>query len=130
MKETRKLFPIILIGVISVTLVMFFLRAYKILDISNIVLLVFRFLSLGMLVIYAFKKRSLTTWILVCMLAGAEFGYDIPVVARKLQFLSDIFLRLIKTIIAPLLFSTLVVWIAGHANIKQIGRMGWKSLIL
>jgi proton glutamate symport protein len=129
MKDTRKLFPIILIGVISVTLVMFFLRAYKILDISNIVLLVFRLLSLGLLVIYAFKKRSLTTWILVCMLAGAEFGYDIPAVARKLQFLSDIFLRLIKTIIAPLLFSTLVVGIAGHANIKQIGRMGWKSLL-
>jgi proton glutamate symport protein len=129
MKGTRKLFQIILIGVISVTLVMFFLRAYKILDISNTILLVFRFLSLGLLVIYAFRKRSLTTWILVCMLAGAEFGYDIPVVARKLQFLSDIFLRLIKTIIAPLLFSTLVVGIAGHANIKQIGRMGWKSLL-
>ena len=129
MKNTRKLFPVILIGAISVTLVMFFLRAYKILDISNIVLLVFRLLSIVLLVIYAFKKRSLTTWILVCMLAGAEFGYDVPAIARKLQFLSDIFLRLIKTIIAPLLFSTLVVGIAGHANIKQIGRMGWKSLL-
>lgn len=129
MKTTRKLFPVVMIGVISVTLVMFILRAYKILDISNNVLLVFRLLSLALLVIYAFKKRSLTTWILVSMLAGAEFGYDVPVIARKLQFLSDIFLRLIKTIIAPLLFSTLVVGIAGHANIKQIGRMGWKSLL-
>jgi proton glutamate symport protein len=63
------------------------------------------------------------------MVAGAEFGYDIPEVAKKLQVLSDIFLRMIKTIIAPLLFSTLVVGIAGHANIKQIGRMGWKSLL-
>ena len=129
MKTTRKLFPVVMIGVISVTLVMFILRAYKILDISNSVLLVFRLLSLALLVIYALKKRSLTTWILVSMLAGAEFGYDVPVIARKLQFLSDIFLRLIKTIIAPLLFSTLVVGIAGHANIKQIGRMGWKSLL-
>ena len=129
MKTTRKLFPVVMIGVISVTLVMFILKAYKILDISNSVLLVFRLLSLGLLVIYAFKKRSLTTWILVSMLAGAEFGYDVPAIASKLQFLSDIFLRLIKTIIAPLLFSTLVVGIAGHANIKQIGRMGWKSLL-
>jgi len=129
MKTTRKLFPVVMIGVISVTLVMFILRAYKILDISNSILLVFRLLSLALLVIYALKKRSLTTWILVSMLAGAEFGYDVPVIARKLQFLSDIFLRLIKTIIAPLLFSTLVVGIAGHANIKQIGRMGWKSLL-
>jgi proton glutamate symport protein len=63
------------------------------------------------------------------MIAGAEFGYDVPSVAQKLQFLSEIFLRLIKTIIAPLIFSTLVVGIAGHANIKQIGRMGWKSLL-
>ena len=63
------------------------------------------------------------------MVAGAEFGYDVPEVAKNLQFLSEIFLRLIKTIIAPLLFSTLVVGIAGHADIKQIGRMGWKSLL-
>lgn len=129
MKDSRKLFPFILIGAISITLVMFFLKAYKILDISNSVLFAFRILSLILLVIYAFKKRSLTTWILVSMLAGAEFGYDVPAIARKLQFLSDIFLRLIKTIIAPLLFSTLVVGIAGHANIRQIGRMGWKSLL-
>jgi proton glutamate symport protein len=129
MKNTRKIFPFILIGAISITLVIFFLRAYKILDISSSIMFAFRILCLVLFVIYAFKKRSLTTWILVSMLAGAEFGYDIPEVARKLQFLSDIFLRLIKTIIAPLLFSTLVVGIAGHANIRQIGRMGWKSLL-
>jgi proton glutamate symport protein len=129
MKNARKLFPFILIGVISITLVLFILRAYKVLDISNNLLLAFRLLSVGLLIVFAYKKRSLTTWILVCMLAGAEFGYDVPSVARKLQFLSDIFLRLIKTIIAPLLFSTLVVGIAGHANIRQIGRMGWKSLL-
>lgn len=129
MKDTRKLFPFILIGAISITLMLFFLRAYKILDISNNLMFAFRIFCLVLLVIYAIKKRSLTTWILISMLAGAELGYDIPAFARKLQFLSDIFLRLIKTIIAPLLFSTLVVGIAGHANIKQIGRMGWKSLL-
>ena len=63
------------------------------------------------------------------MIAGAEFGYDIPDTAKKLQVFSDIFLRMFKTIIAPLLFSTLVVGIAGHSDIKQIGRMGWKSLL-
>jgi proton glutamate symport protein len=63
------------------------------------------------------------------MVAGAEFGYDIPEIAKRLQVLSDIFLRMIKTIIAPLLFSTLIVGIAGHADIKQVGRMGWKSLL-
>ena len=46
-----------------------------------------------------------------------------------MQMLSIIFLRLIKTIIAPLIFSTLVVGIAGHSNLKQVGRMGIKALI-
>lgn len=63
------------------------------------------------------------------MLAGIEFGFDLPVVAQKLDILSNIFLRMIKTIIAPLLFGTLVVGIAGHPNLKQVGRMGWKSIL-
>lgn len=129
MKKVWKFFPWFLIGIISITLVLLVIQANKLLEIPPIILLIFRLLSVGALVIYAFRKRSLTTWILVCMVAGAEFGYDVPVIAKKLQVFSDIFLRMIKTIIAPLLFSTLVVGIAGHADIKQIGRMGWKSLL-
>ena len=129
MQKAWKLFPYFLFSAISITLVLLVLKANAILDINRALLLVFRLLSIGLLVVFAFRKRSLTTWILVCMVAGAEFGYDIPEVAKKLQVFSDIFLRMIKTIIAPLLFSTLVVGIAGHADIKQIGRMGWKSLL-
>jgi proton glutamate symport protein len=51
------------------------------------------------------------------------------VVATELKVVSKIFLKLIKTIIAPLIFGTLVVGIAGHANLKQVGRMGWKSML-
>ena len=129
MKNLRRLFSYFLWAIPSITLVLLVIKANRILDISPAILLTFRILSIALLVIYAFRKRSLTTWILVCMVAGAEFGYDVPEVAKKLQVLSEIFLRLIKTIIAPLLFSTLVVGIAGHADIKQIGRMGWKSLL-
>jgi proton glutamate symport protein len=129
MQKAWKFFPYLLIGVISITLVLLVLKVNNLLYISSGILLAFRLLSVLILLVYAFKKRSLTTWILVCMIAGAEFGYDLPEVAKKLQVLSDIFLRMIKTIIAPLLFSTLVVGIAGHADIKQIGRMGWKSLL-
>lgn len=129
MDKKWKLFPYFLLGTISFTLGLLVIKANNLLDISPAILLIFRLLSVFLLVLYAIRKRSLTTWILVCMIAGAEFGYDVPEVAKKLQFLSDIFLRLIKTIIAPLLFSTLVVGIAGHADIKQIGRMGWKSLL-
>jgi proton glutamate symport protein len=129
MDKKWKFFPYFLLGTISFTLVLLVTKANNLLEIPSVILLIFRLLSVFLLVVYAIRKRSLTTWILVCMVAGAEFGYDVPDVAKKLQFLSDIFLRLIKTIIAPLLFSTLVVGIAGHADIKQIGRMGWKSLL-
>jgi proton glutamate symport protein len=118
-----------MIGIITITLILIVLRVNNIFDISPLTVMIFRIFCIGMLFIHAFRKRSLTTWILVCMVAGAEFGHDLPMVAKQLQVLSDIFLRLIKTIIAPLLFSTLVVGIAGHANLKQIGRMGWKSLL-
>jgi proton glutamate symport protein len=78
---------------------------------------------------FACRKKSLTTWILVSMIAGAEFGHDLPAVSIHLNLISRIFLNLIKTIIAPLLFGTLVVGIAGHADLKQVGRMGWKSIV-
>ena len=102
---------------------------YSVLNISKTVLIVFRWVTIAAIVGYAIYKKSLTTWILISMVAGAEFGYDLPQVAAKMQIVSMIFLRLIKTIIAPLLFATLVVGIAGHSNLKQIGRMGWKSLL-
>jgi proton glutamate symport protein len=116
-------------AVISITMLLLVLHANHLMQVSSVILLLFRLLSIFILIIYAFRKRSLTTWILVCMVAGAEFGYDVPEIAKKLQVVSEVFLRLVKTIIAPLLFSTLVVGIAGHADIKQIGRMGWKSLL-
>src|SRR2546427_2068736 len=78
---------------------------------------------------YAWRRKSLTTWIFVAMLTGAEIGNDWPGVAINLRLLSLIFLNLIRTVIAPLLFSTLVVGIAGHASLRQVGRMGIKALV-
>jgi proton glutamate symport protein len=129
MKKVWRLFPWILAAIITITVILLVITANNLLAIPYYLLLIFRLLSISLLVVYAVRKNSLTTWILVCMVAGAEFGYDVPSVAKKLQVFSDIFLRMVKTIIAPLLFSTLVVGIAGHADIKQIGRMGWKSLL-
>jgi Na+/H+-dicarboxylate symporter len=88
-----------------------------------------RWTALVGLVLYGIRRRSLTAWILVAMLIGAEIGYDWPAVGQSARLLSQIFLRLIKTIIAPLLFATLVVGIAGHSNLRQVGRMGLKSLL-
>src|SRR5580704_4357167 len=78
---------------------------------------------------YGFYQRSLTTWILVFMALGAELGSDFPHFAVNLRILSQIFLQMIRVIIAPLLFATLVSGIAGHSDIKKIGRLGWKSLV-
>jgi proton glutamate symport protein len=75
------------------------------------------------------SRRSLTLWIVLSMLVGIELGHDAPGVAMSLKVLSDAFLRLVKTIIAPLVFATLVVGIAGHADLKQVGRMGIKALV-
>jgi len=129
MKRIRKIFPYTLWTVVSITLFLLVLSTNGILNIPPAVIFIFRILSICLLLAYAVIKRSLTTWILVSMVAGAEFGYDLPEFAKNLRVFSEIFLRLIKTIIAPLLFSTLVVGIAGHADIKQVGRMGWKSLL-
>ena len=92
-------------------------------------LMTVRWIFVASLVLFAVYKKSLTTWILVAMAIGVEIGIDFPKGSQDLKFLSTIFLRLVKTIVAPLLFATLVVGIASHANLKQVGRMGWKSLV-
>ena len=93
-------------------------------------LVVTRWIALAAFCAYAWARRSLTPWIMVGMFVGAEIGHDFPAQAKDLQVLSGIFLRMIKTIIAPLIFCTLVVGIAGHSNLKQVGRMGIKALHL
>ena len=96
---------------------------------NDSLLMTTRWIFVASLVLFALYKKSLTTWILVAMAVGVEIGLDFPTGSQNLQFLSKIFLRLVKTIVAPLLFATLVVGIASHSNLKQVGRMGWKSLL-
>src|SRR6516164_1295440 len=99
------------------------------LHVPSTTLLALRWIALAALVGYAGAHRSLTAWILVAMLVGVEMGHDAPAFSVKLRFLSQIFLRLIRTIIAPLLFGTLVSGIAGHADLRKVGRLGFKALI-
>ena len=75
------------------------------------------------------RGRSLTYWIFVAMLMGFELGIDRPEFAVRLRVLGDIFLRLIKVIVAPLILGTLVTGIAAHGNLKKVGRIGLKCLI-
>ncbi|MGC9997385.1 MAG: cation:dicarboxylase symporter family transporter [Terriglobia bacterium] len=92
-------------------------------------LLALRWISIATLVLYALFKRTLTTWILVAMITGAVLGHDWPHAALSLRLLSMIFLRLIRCIIAPLLFGTLVSGIAAHSDLKKVGRMGLKAIV-
>ena len=72
---------------------------------------------------------SLTAWIFLGMAAGIALGVFAPGVAVHLAIVSDIFLRLIKSIIAPLLFGTLVYGIAGTGSIQKMGRIGLKAIV-
>ena len=102
---------------------------YNIAPFSDTILSVSRWFFIASLCVYAWYKKSLTAWIMVSMVLGVLIGYEYPAFSQELKFLRQIFLNLVKAIVAPLLFSTLVVGIAGHSNLKQVGRLGWKSLL-
>ena len=74
-------------------------------------------------------RPSLATWILLSMVAGTCFGYVVPESAARLGFLSALFLRLIRSIIAPVLVGVLIRAIAGAGTIRALGRLGWKSAV-
>ncbi|MFL6283387.1 MAG: dicarboxylate/amino acid:cation symporter [Pyrinomonadaceae bacterium] len=74
-------------------------------------------------------RLSLTAWIMIGLVAGGVLGYVKPDWGNAVFFLRDIFLNLIKSIIAPLVFSTLVVGVAGGGDLKKVGRMGAKALL-
>ena len=74
-------------------------------------------------------RPSLTTQIMIGLVVGGLVGWLQPDWGNKVYFLRDIFINLIKSIIAPLVFSTIVVGIAGAGALKKVGRMGLKALI-
>ncbi len=116
-------------GCILFTAILNLCQFYQFASFSPLLLLVSRWIAIASIIWFATRKNTLTTWILISMIVGAEFGEDFSKIAIHLDVLSKIFLNMVKTIIAPLIFATLVVGIAGHSNLKQVGRMGWKSIV-
>jgi proton glutamate symport protein len=88
-----------------------------------------RWAALALFAPYAFRRRSLLLWTFFAMLAGAELGVDAPQFATQTHFLGDIFLRLIRMIVAPLIFGGIVTGIAGHNQLSGVGRVAIKALI-
>jgi len=127
MKLKQAFVPVLI--TVSIAAILAVLNWANILPVPIKVLVFSRWLAIAGLFYYGLKKKSLTTWILISMVVGAEIGNDYPETAVKLQVLSKIFLKMIKAIVAPLLFGTLVYGIAGHADLKQVGRMGWKAIL-
>jgi len=84
------------------------------------------------------KKNRLTTWIGLALILGVIVGYacntlaggpaEAKEIAGYFSILTDIFLRLIKMIIAPLIFATLVAGLAGMGDTRTVGRIGGKAL--
>lgn len=74
------------------------------------------------------KQSRLTIAIFIALFLGVFVGWIFPDFAVKTHVLAEIFLRMVKMIIAPLLFATLVVGIAGHGDVKSLGRLGIKTI--
>ena len=88
-----------------------------------------RWIAFGLFVPYSLRRRSLLLWTFFAMIVGAELGIDAPQFATQTHFLGDIFLRLIRMIVAPLIFGGIVTGIAGHNQLSGVGRVAIKALI-
>ncbi|HEV2274101.1 MAG TPA: cation:dicarboxylase symporter family transporter [Acidobacteriaceae bacterium] len=88
-----------------------------------------RILSLAILGLWAAGRRSLTVWIFWSMLVGVETGLDVPAFALHLHIFSELFLRLIEAIVAPLILGTLITGVAAHGDSREVTRLSVKSLI-
>ena len=91
--------------------------------------LVYNLLLKGELREKILKQSKLTIAIFISLVLGILFGWLFPQFAVKTHVLAEVFLRMVKMIIAPLLFATLVVGIAGHGDVKSLGRLGIKTVV-
>ena len=88
-----------------------------------------RVAGLALLAIAATKRSAITTWTFFAILAGTEIGVGAPVLAVHLHVLAEIFLRLVRVIVAPLIFATLTTGIAAHGRLRSLGRIAWKTFL-
>ncbi len=93
------------------------------------VALALRWAGLALFLPYTARRRSLLVWTFFAMAVGAALGMDAPHFAEQTRFLADIFLRLIRMIVAPLIFGGLVTGIAGHGELRGVGRVAIKALV-
>jgi proton glutamate symport protein len=91
--------------------------------------IVLRCAALAVFCVVGVRRPSLLFWTFFAMLAGAEFGLDAPQWAVQTRFLGELFLRLIRMIVAPLLIATITTGIAGHGQLRSVGRVAVKAVV-
>lgn len=114
---------------ITIAVIITLLNQFDVVKVSEPIMMAIRWVVGVVLIAFALVRKNLTTWILVSMMIGMFIGIDFPNVASALHPLSKGFIKLVKTIVGPILFGTLVYGIAGHSDLKQVGRMAWKSML-
>ncbi|MEW9668659.1 dicarboxylate/amino acid:cation symporter [Ammoniphilus sp. 3BR4] len=73
--------------------------------------------------------KSLTTQVILAIILGIVFGAFFPTMGAELKVLADIFIKMVKMIIAPIVFLTIVIGIAGMGDLKKVGKIGGKALL-
>jgi proton glutamate symport protein len=91
--------------------------------------ILFRCAGIILFALAAARRTSLTYWTLVSIIAGTEVGIDSPHTAIHLRLVAEIFLRLVRMIVAPLIFGALTAGIAGHKQLRTLGRIAWKTFL-
>lgn len=76
-----------------------------------------------------FNPKSLTTQVIAAIVLGIAFGAIFPAYGTELKVLADIFIKMVKMIIAPIVFLTIVIGIAGMGDLKKVGKIGGKALL-
>lgn len=73
--------------------------------------------------------KSLTTQVILGILLGISVGLVFPEIGSQLKVIADIFIKLVKMVIAPIIFLTIVIGIAGMGDLKKVGKIGGKALL-
>ncbi|HMR18854.1 MAG TPA: cation:dicarboxylase symporter family transporter [Sphingobacterium sp.] len=126
---SKKRIGLVTLITITFAFVLTLFYEFDILGVSSSVMVGVRWITAIVLFLNALVRKNLTTWILTCLVLGVFVGLDFPDLAIAMHPLSQGFIKLVKTIVGPILFATLVYGIAGHSDLKSVGRMAWKSML-
>lgn len=91
--------------------------------------LVLRALSLLLVAILLLRRPTLLRWTFILMLAGVEMGLDIPRIAAQSLLPADLFLKLVRMVVAPLILTSIPAGIAAHDQLRSVARVALKALI-